>query len=69
MPTGIPYASDDFSAQNAPAAQHTEPFTVTICLSAINIDREGLNGITKIFLSHFHQRSVLTGFVSKHDGL
>ena len=69
MPNGIPYASDDFSAQNAPAAQRKEAFTVTICLSVINIDREGLNGITKIFLSHFHQRSVLTGFVSKHDGL
>ena len=54
MPTGIPYASDDFSAQSTPAAQHTEPFTVTIYLSSINIDREGLNGITKKSFSSRH---------------
>jgi len=54
MPTGIPYASDYFSAQSTPAAQHTEPFTVTIYLSSINIDREGLNGITKTSFSSRH---------------
>ena len=51
MPTGIPYASDYFPVQSTPAAQQAVPFTVTICLSAINIGGEGLNGIIKTSFS------------------